>query len=502
MSVVMEIKGIKKRFPGIVALNWDENDSIRFEGGVIYALLGENGAGKSTLSKIIAGIYRQDEGEILLDGVPFQPKNSKESREYGIGIVLQETGLIDVMKVSENLLVCEEHEFSTAGIYSIKKQHELASEMLKKVCPEIDAGTLVSQLSLEDQKMVELARAVSTWPKVLLIDETSASLSKENVNKLFDIIRQAKQEGVIVLMVTHRMEEVFDICDQAVILKDGRLIKMLPVAETNLDEVSKLMVGRAVNAAKMRERPDFLHDEDNPVMLKGVGLSSNGYFKNVSFDLHKGEIIGVAGLNGGGKDELLPALFGEIPLHEGFLELEGSPYKITSFRNSIDCGIAYLAKFRDRDGIMLRQPIAMNVLLPMYEDLSVNGFLNTNKEKQVCQTFIEELMVKCGSIQDTCDTLSGGNRQKVILARWIANGSRILLMDNPTRGIDVGARAEIYRLLNDLTAKGYSVLMVSDDLPEILSMCDQIIVIRRGEVSHHFMNAEQVTEHDILVNMI
>lgn len=502
MATTFEVTGIKKFFPGIVALNWDEGDQILFEGGIIYALLGENGAGKSTLSKIIAGIYQHDGGRILLDGQPFSAHNSKEARDLGVGIVLQETGLMDSLKVSENLLVRNEKNFSTTGIYSVRRQHALAADMLKNVCPWIKPSVLVKDLSLEDQKMVELARAVYVWPKILLIDETSAALSKENVKILFEKIREAKKNGSIVIMVTHRMEEVFELCDEAVIMKDGKLVCKMPVCETDLDQISRLMVGRAVDVSKTRVRPGFLDEPDNPSLLKGEHLTAQGFFADVNFDLHRGEIIGVAGLNGGGKDELLPALFGEIPLTEGKLTLNGNHYEVTTPDHSIRSGIAYIPKFRDRDGLMLRQPIKMNILLPLFKRLSRTGFLSPRREQEIAGKYSKELMVKCGSIQDSCDTLSGGNRQKVILARWMAYGSKLLLMDNPTRGIDIGARAEIYRLLNELTAQGYAVLMVSDDLPEILSMSDKIMVIRRGEVSHQFEETENLTEHDIIVHII
>lgn len=502
METTFEITGIKKTFPGIVALNWEEDDSLVLKGGTIYALLGENGAGKSTLSKIIAGIYQHDGGRILLDGKDFLANNSKEARDLGVGIVLQETGLMDSLKVSENLLVRNEKSFSTAGIYSLHRQYAIASDMLKGVCPWIKPSALVRDLSLEDQKMVELARAVYVWPKILLIDETSAALSKENVTILFQKIQEAKKNGSIVIMVTHRMEEVFEICDQAVVMKDGKLVRMLPVKETDLNQLSHLMVGREVNVNKNRIRPSCLDEPDNPSLLKGDNLTVKEKFHNLSFNLHRGEIIGIAGLNGGGKDEILPALFGEIPLTEGTLTLEGKEYHITTPDHSIRHGIAYVPKFRDRDGLMLRQSIKMNILLPMVSRIVRRGFLNPRREQEIAGRYSKELMVKCNTIQDACDTLSGGNRQKVILARWMAYGSKILLMDNPTRGIDIGARAEIYRLLNNLTSQGCGVLMVSDDLPEILSMSDRVMIIRRGEVSHKFDDVENLTEHDMIVHII
>lgn len=499
MSTTLKIKGIKKKFPGINALDWAENDEIVFNSGTIYALLGENGAGKSTLAKIIAGIYQRDGGEIYLDDQQFNPANSKESRDFGVGIVMQEEGLMTSLKVSENLLACSEKEFSTAGLYSMKKQAELARDILKNVCPNINPNTIVNELSLEDQKMVEIARATRTWPKVFLVDEASAALSKDNTDILFRVVKEAKENGSIVIMVTHRMEEVFNYCDRAVIMKDGKMVGEYLISELDMDKVSRLMVGRAVSTERYRVAPENLEDT---TVLKVENASYKDAFKNISFELKKGRILGIAGLNGGGKDELLPALFGEYNLSSGTVEINGEPYENICPDESIKKGIAYIPKFRDRDGLIIRQPIGMNILLPMYKKISNRGFLSHSKETKISTDYAKELMVKCGSINDSVDSLSGGNRQKVILARWIANGSKLLYMDSPTRGIDVGARAEIYRLLNKLTEDGYSVLMVTDDLPEVLSMSDEIMVIRRGEISAYFTSVENLSEHDVVINMI
>ena len=499
MSTTLRVKGIIKRFPGINALSWDEDDEIIFKSGVIYALLGENGAGKSTLSKIIAGIYQRDGGEIYLDEKPFNPSTSKESRDYGVGIVMQEEGLMTTLKVSENLMARSEKEFSKYGIYSIKKQRALAKGMLEAVCPWIDPDTVVNRLSLEDQKMVELARAIYTWPKILLIDEATAALSKDNTEKLIGFVKQAKEHGSIVIMVTHRMEEVFQHCDSAVIMKDGKLVGEYPVSELNLDKVSRLMVGRSIKNERNRTEHGFHGDS---IVLKLTNGSFQDRFHDINLELHQGEILGIAGLNGGGKDELLPALFGEVPLTTGTVEIYGKEYKNINPRNSINMDIAYVPKFRDRDGLMLRQPIGLNILLPLYKKINKGGFISHRTEKRVSETYSKALMVKCGSINDAVDSLSGGNRQKVILARWMAYKSKLFFIDNPTRGIDVGARAEIYRLLNKLTDEGCSVIMVSDDLPEILSMSDRIMVIRHGSVSKVFEKVDGLKEHDIVINMI
>ena len=499
MNSTLKVKGIVKKFPGITALNWNKDDEIVFESGTIYALLGENGAGKSTLSKIIAGIYQRDGGEILLDGEDFNPATSKESRDFGIGIVMQEEGLMTSLKVSENLMACSEKEFSKCGLYSIKKQNELAKDIMKNVCPWIKPNSLVIELNLEDQKMVEIARATRTWPKVFLVDEASAALSKDNTERLFKIVKEAKANGSIVIMVTHRMEEVFAYCDQAVIMKDGKLVGLYPVSEIDIDKVSRLMVGRSISTDRCRIAPE---QSDSSVVLEVSDAEYKDRFKKISFSLKKGHILGVAGLNGGGKDELLPALFGEIQLTSGTVKVFGEIYDNIEPKMSIEKGIAYIPKFRDRDGLIINLPISFNILLPMFKKISKKGFLRSSKANKMTESYAKEFMVKCRSVNDSVSSLSGGNRQKVIIARWIANDSKLILVDNPTRGIDVGARAEIYRLLNDLTANGYSVLMVSDDLPEILSMSDEILVIRHGIVSKYYDSAEGLTEHDIVVNMI
>ena len=500
MKHTLTITGIKKYYPGVKALDWSEDQKLELESGKSYALVGENGAGKSTLSKILAGIEPMTAGEILLDGQVYNPTNSKEARDAGIGIVLQEPGLIPSIKVSENLLVRNERSFTNCGLYNIKKQQQLADEILAPVCPEINANTIVGDLTLEEQKLVEFARAIQNWPKILLVDETSAALSRKNVGILFAKMREAKENGSIVLFVTHRMGEIFEMCDEAVILKDGVLVDKIKTADTDEDKISALMVGREIDNSNIRDRSDIREDDAIVLSLKNLTLEKE--FKNISFDVKKGHIVGIGGLSGGGKDEILPTIFGSDAATSGEVFVNGEPYNKRSPKVSIDKGMAYIPRNREKEGLILLFTIRENIILPSLKRIAKFGFVNKRAENSLSNTFFHKLSIKANHTGVKTGTLSGGNRQKVIVARWLARESKIMLFDNPTRGIDVGARSEIYAHMNEMTKNGACILMVTDDLPELISMSDEIYIVRKGEISAHFNNMENVTEQELVRYMI
>ena len=494
------ISGIKKYYPGVKALDWDADQSLTLESGNIYDLVGENGAGKSTLSKILAGIYFQTEGTITLDGKTYAPKNSKEARDAGIGIVLQEPGLITSIKVSENLLIRNERLFCHFGLYNLKKQSQLTSEILAPVCPQIRPETVVGDMTLEEQKLVEFARAIHPWPKVLLIDETSAALSRKNVEVLFEKMREAKENDAIVLFVTHRMGEVFDMCDKAVILKDGHLVGVVNTADTNVDSISSMMVGREVDNENLRDRS--MLDENAETVLSLKDLTLDGEFRNININLKKGHIIGIGGLSGGGKDEILSTVFGGRKATSGNVIVNGEAYDRRNPKHSIDKGMAYIPRDREKEGLILLFTIRENIILPTLRLISRLGFVNGRKERDIANTYHKRLSIKAGSIDVKAESLSGGNRQKIIIARWMARGAKIMLLDNPTRGIDIGARKEIYNLMNDFTKDGAGILMVSDDLPELISMSDEIFIVRNGEISAHIDSTQKPTEQEVVQYMI
>lgn len=501
MKHTLVLKGMKKYYPGVKALNWDDDQSVEFESGKSYALVGENGAGKSTLAKILSGIEQKTAGEMILDGKDFNPSTSKESRDAGIGIVLQEPGLIPSIKVSENLLVRNESKFTTGGLYNVKKQHKLADEILADVCPQIRSNTIVGDLSLEEQKLVEFARAIHPWPKVLLIDETSAALSRQNVEILFQKMNEAKANGSIVLFVTHRMGEIFEMCDEAVILKDGVLVDKIKTSETDEDRISEMMVGRLIDSTHVRERDHLKEDAETVLSVKDLSLENE--FSDISFALKKGHIIGIGGLSGGGKDELLPAIFGSHTGSAGEVLINNVPYEKRSPAESIEKGMAYIPRNRERDGLILLFTIRENIILPSIKKVAnAIGFVNGKHERTLTQKYFDKLRIKANNIGVRAGSLSGGNRQKIIVARWIARDSTIMLFDNPTRGIDVGARKEIYNFMNEMTKNGACILMVTDDLPELISMSDEIFIIRKGRISAHFDYSQNPTEQEIVKNMV
>lgn len=500
MKHTLTITGIKKYYPGVKALDWGEEQRLELLSGKSYALVGENGAGKSTLSKILAGIEPMTAGTIMLDGQVYKPANSKDARDSGIGIVLQEPGLIPSIKVSENLLVRNEKSFMKCGLYDVKKLKSLASKILAPVCQDIDPDTIVGDLTLEEQKLVEFARAINTWPKVLLIDETSAALSRKNVEILFTKMQEAKENGSIVLFVTHRMGEIFEMCDEAIILKDGVLVDKIKTADTDEDKISSMMVGREIDNTHIRDRSSIKKEDEVVLSLNDLTLEDE--FKDISLEVKKGHVIGIGGLSGGGKDEILPAIFGSTSATSGQVILNGKEYQKRTPSLSIDKGMAYIPRNREKEGLILLFTIRENIVLPSLKYIARFGFVNSHKENTLSEDLFKKLSIKARDTRVKAGSLSGGNRQKIIVARWLARGAKIMLLDNPTRGIDVGARTEIYEHMNEMTRNGACILMVTDDLPELITMSDEIYIVRKGQISAHFEDPEGITEQELVRYMI
>jgi len=500
VSHILEIRGIKKHFPGVKALDWEADDVVRLGSGEIWGLVGENGAGKSTLIHILAGIYRHDCGQILLNGNPYSPRGFHEAQENGVAVILQEPGIIPSLTVGENLFIRRETVYSSFGIQNPHKRAKLAQELINDICPDMDVRTRAGDLTLEQQKLVELARALSADPKILIVDETSAAMTERNAQFLFEQIRQAKERGVLVILVSHRMEEIFDLCDQVLVLKDGKLVTTLSVEDTSPDELSSLMVGREIQFSGIRSR--ISHTDNRNVVLEVRQLSLPGSFENVSFVLREGEILGIGGLAGAGHEDILRVLFGDITSYLGDIILNGRKVRFLSPAQAISGGIGYAPKNRDKEGLILNHTIRGNIVLPIIRRLTETGFVKTRSEREVANRLVQDVGIKCQSANDQCISLSGGNRQKVVLSKWIASDSKLLLFDNPTRGVDVGAKAEIYRILDGLTKQGCSILMVSDDLPELIAVSDRILIFRRHALSAEFPGGQTTTEKDLITAMI
>lgn len=494
---MLEVSGIRKSFGGFRALDWKGEASVTFGAGQIWAIAGENGAGKSTLSHILAGIFRRDAGEVRLNGDHYAPRNIREAWNSGTAMVLQEPGLVSSLTVAENLFLGREKHYTTAFLQDPRRRRELAREVLSDLCSHVDPDTVARALSLEDQKLVELARALSLKPSVLIIDETSAALSGPNVETLYRKMREERDRGAVVLFISHRFEEMFEHSDHILVLKDGGLVATLKSSETTNEELSGLMVGREVSLARQHRtsrRPETL--------LEAKGLGVPGRFADVSFRVHAGEIVGIGGLAGAGQEDVLRALFGDHSRVEGTVALRGKEVRIDSPRDAIAQGLAFAPRNRDRDGLVLNHSVRENVALPLLGRLNRYGLVDANKEQRLVDDLVKELRIKCQRTTDACGSLSGGNRQKVVLARWIGTGASVLLLDNPTRGIDVGSKAEIYSLMGKLAKQGIGIVMVSDEMPELLGMSDRILILRRGRVSAQLENVESLSEHDLIRHMI
>lgn len=523
---VLRMRGIKKAFPGVRAVDWDPDDELTVAAGEMRALAGENGAGKSTLIQILAGIHSMDAGEIFLDGKPFQPGPHVRTQPGLIGIILQEPGLIPTLTVADNLFIGRENLYRQGGILNMRHRDRLARDILAQVELDISPRTVVSSLSLEEQKLVELARALSLNPRVLLVDETSAALSLKAVQHLFALLKKAQGEGKAIVFISHHLEEIFQYCDSVTVLKDGRLVQTLPVGETNPTHLSTLMVGREL-LVPVRERdgasgrgeqspeqaeqpgepsaePPAGDDNDARVPVLSVkDLTVPGVFEDVSFDVYPGEIVGIGGLVGAGGNEIGRALFGDLPITAGRIELDGREVKIRNPQAAVKAGIGYVPKERDREGLILRFNITRNVTLPRLKSfLTPFGFISHRQEQQAAQEQIKDLGIRCRNERDICLHLSGGNRQKVVLSKWLTEPPRLLILCSPTRGVDVGAKGEIYRIIYRIADQGTAILLITDDLPELIGLSDRILIMRRARISAHLHRDDEPTEQRLIQYMV
>lgn len=519
---VLRMRGIKKAFPGVRAVDWDPDDELTVAPGEMRALAGENGAGKSTLVQILAGIHPMDAGEIHLDGQPFQPGPHVRTQPGLIGIILQEPGLIPTLTVADNLFIGRESLYRQGGILNMRLRDRLARDILAQVELDISPRTIVSSLSLEEQKLVELARALSLNPRVLVVDETSAALSLKAVQHLFALLKKAQGEGKAILFISHHLEEIFQYCDSVTVLKDGRLVTTLPVGETNPDHLSTLMVGREV-LVPVRERPSDTEQAEEPgpeapdqeardpagdqtrrvPVLSVKGLTVPGVFEDVSFDVYPGEIVGIGGLVGAGGNEIGRALFGDLPVTVGRIQLDGRELNIRNPQAAVKAGIGYVPKERDKEGLILRFNITQNVTLPRLASfLTPFRFISRRKEQQAAREQIRDLGIRCRGERDICLHLSGGNRQKVVLSKWLTEPPRLLILCSPTRGVDVGAKGEIYRIIYSIADQGTAILLITDDLPELIGLSDRILIMRRARISAHLHRDDEPTEQRLIQYMV
>jgi ABC-type sugar transport system ATPase subunit len=487
---IIELRNISKSFPGVKALS---DLSISFHSGRIHGIIGENGAGKSTLIKILGGIYQKDQGDIVIRNEKTEIKDVLFSQKIGISIIHQELSLIPDLTVMENLTLGVEPRYRFTKLINRKEMLRNSMEIMESLdLKNINPKSMIRDLKTADRQMVEIARAVSRNASLVIMDEPTSSLSSREVETLFKIIRKLKKNGVGVIYISHIFREILSLSDTISVLRDGQLIRTLDAVDADEAQLVKLMVGREIK--------DYFNKSEktiHEVILDLKNLSRKSEFKNVSFNLRKGEILGISGLVGAGRTEIIRSIFGLDHLDDGEVYLNGNKVEINSSGKAINLGFGFVPEDRKNEGLMLEASVSENISLPSIRFHSFKGFLNKKWESFVCSDFIKKLNISTPSGKTLTKYLSGGNQQKIVVAKWFAAESKIILLDEPTRGIDVNAKSEMYSLMNTYTKNGGSIIMVSSEMPELLGVADRIVVIRNGEVTG-ILDRNEATEEKLL----
>lgn len=485
---LLDMKGITKRFPGTLAL-----DSVDFEvrEGEVHVLLGENGAGKSTLVKIIAGVYNRDEGEMYFDGKKVDFRNVREAQDAGINIIHQELNLLPERTIAQNIFVGREPMQKGLGRIDYKKMLRDSEELLKRLGLDMNPNTLVKNLSIAQQQMVEVAKALSNDIKLLIMDEPTSSLTKREIDKLFGIIENLKKSGISIIYISHRMDEIKRIGDRVTILRDGQYIDTLDAKTMDMDEAIAKMVGRKITKLYSRR-----YNKPGREVLRTEKLTGLR-FRNVSINVREGEIVSLAGLVGAGRTEVAKALFGYDPIEGGEYYLFGKKVKNPSPKKCVRMGMALLPEDRKNEGLFLKMPIRDNIIAASLNKLFKNGIVQNNTANDTAEKYKKELKIATPNIYKLVGELSGGNQQKVVVGKWLSTDCKFFIFDEPTRGIDVGAKAEIYQLLDDLAANGAGILMISSEMNEVINLSDRVYVMREGEVVKE-LDRSEVSQEAIL----
>ncbi len=486
---LLEMKGIDKSFPGVKAL---QNASLQLKAGEVHALLGENGAGKSTLIKVLGGIYSADNGEIIVDGTKVNIDGVLAARAAGVSIVHQELVLVPYMTVAENIFLGRE----PGNKYNINRQQMIdeAQKLLDAYEMNIDADSLVEHLSIAQQQMVEIVKAISFNSKILVMDEPTSSISDKEVNFLFETMRTLTAKGVGIIYISHKMSELEEICDRVTVMRDGETVGTKVVKETNKDELIAMMVGRELTNYYTR---DFIDEANAEVVMKCENINDGKLVKGASFEVRKGEIVGFAGLVGAGRSEAMKAIFGLTPGSTGDVYVDGQKVSIHTPVDALKHGIGLVPESRKTEGLYGVMSVKFNSTIEVLGEFIKNLIVNGKKEEEITQKYIDMMNTKTPSQEQKIGNLSGGNQQKVMIGRWLATNPKILILDEPTRGVDVGAKAEIYSIMNDLAKTGMAIIMISSELPEIINMSDRVYVMNDGRVTG-CLNHEEVTQERIM----
>ncbi|MBB6049805.1 sugar ABC transporter ATP-binding protein [Armatimonas rosea] len=490
MSSLLRMEGIQKSFPGVLAIR---EGRLALEAGEIHALLGENGAGKSTLLKVLSGAHQPDAGTIHLNGEQITIAGPRDATERGIAVIYQEFNLIPQLSVAENLFLGREK--TKGGFITRADENAAAQALLTRLAAPFQATTPVGELTVAQQQLVEIAKALSQNAKILVMDEPTAALSGREVDALFAIVRDLKAQGIGIVYVSHRLDEIFQLCDTATVMRDGQWIATKPVSEWTRPKLIESMVGRALSAEFPPRDPAQKIGEARLVVKN---LTRGKFVQDVSFELRRGEILGLSGLVGAGRTEVARLLFGADLRDSGEVILDGKPLPLRSPQDAVKAGICLLTEDRKRQGLVLDLALRGNFGLPNLESLGKLGFVDGNKEREAFGGYVQSLLIKTPHQEQLARNLSGGNQQKVVLAKWLQANSEILIFDEPTRGVDVGAKYEIYVLMRKLATEGKAILMISSELPEVLGMSDRILVMRGGKLTGEIEDATKATQEDVL----
>ena len=498
-SPVIEIRNMVKNFGPTRAL---QNVDVNFYGGEIRGLVGENGSGKSTITSIIAGMQKATSGEMIYKGNPWNPSTMVEAQRSGISMVLQEANTVPGCTVAENIFAARFDEFSKFGMLNTKKMNEAAQEILDRFgISHIKAADSIDKYGFEDRKLVEIVRCVSDETEVFIVDETTTALSHDGRHLLYKLIHKLKDEGKCVIFISHDMDEILEQCTDITVLRDGEIKGHLTREEMDASDAVKnirfLMVGREIGDAYYRDDYDISHTGEVALEVQNISV---GPIEDFSLTLHKGEIVGFGGLSGCGMHEIGRAVFGLEKLNSGKVVCHGK--EVTTPQQAIAAGVGYISKNRDTEALILNGPIGTNIVLPSIPDLCHGGFISPKAERTLAQSQIDEFRIKCSGPKQYVNTLSGGNKQKVSFGKWTAKGSDVLVMDCPTRGVDIGVKQSMYALIAQMKREGKAIILISEELPELIGMSDKLIIMKDFKVTKEFVRSPHLKETDIIEYMI